>query len=842
MPANTSATFYVDILTDQLVEAAEAFTLEAVVSIPTSGSRQFFQAGNPSPVISKTINDSEVVLLSLVDPYPATDTYTEGSYIDYSLTSDVSIDSSLAGQAFSINVTGVSAEDYTITTQSGLTYDAGDNTYTYSAGDVNHSFRLSIINDGLIENSEELTLSIAEVAGSELKVNNSDFSSVKTIQDTNIMDKITLTLAETPSSSATVNEGSTLTFTLTNEQAIAKGVVGTTIDLGLSTTLESTDYTIRFPESGDVNYDANYDGLLTASGDVLTYVVPSTGTSGVAVPANTSATFYVEILTDNLVEADESFTLEAVVSTPMPGTRQFFQAVNPTPSLTKNINSKDFIDVYLTSDADDIIEAETNSAVAVYWNSPEIDKELLDVVTQSLDVVATLESSTATQSTSSDVNDFSLPGEDIGDFNDLASFELITHTTDASNLAGGSGSALISIHEDDEIEETETINVALTLSSTSHPLSPFIRFIDSSTEDVLDDLKNSYSYSIVDDPEGVEKLTVTSETYLGGFAPEDKTSELIEGGSIRIKLCYPEGKTITATDLSFTMKVADTVTADTSIYKYITTPDDSLSPTNLESGVLVNTDMTGFTLEDGSMCKTAATITTTENTSIQSESFTLQLATSDTRCAGAQCFADAFFTVINNDLTSLVSTGLTQCVEEGVDKRRAVDCTNANVSDPYRHQDAWAKPYPNLAYTLINEDSKPVIKKSTGHSAQFCFQDNATGLIWSNSSQAVNNQSASVTLNDCNLQDKTGSLPTVQELITLLDLNPQSTTKPLIGSNNLLEFLHVGNTFESAHARYWTSTLCGTDKYMTVDMVTGLVACKDATESDDQSLHIKVYK
>ena len=232
--------------------------------------------------------------------------------------------------------------------------------------------------------------------------------------------------------------------------------------------------------------------------------------------------------------------------------------------------------------------------------------------------------------------------------------------------------------------------------------------------------------------------------------------------------------------------------------------------------------------------------------------------TSDSRCDSQCLLEDQVVTIINNDLINMLDTGLEECVYgPEIDKSNFSNDSSIDIpcvyrtNDNYKYQDGYETTYyPALAYTYItnNGNASPIKPDTATDGVSLCFQDNATGFIWSSSSELSSfNEAGDVILADCDLaeQGRDWALPSVQELMTIMNLNPMGSTKPL--NSNDLAFNATNSpssNFASDYSRYWSSDSCVVGVITgqwTVDFISGHLSCNATTDSDTNYV-IKVYK
>jgi hypothetical protein len=234
-----------------------------------------------------------------------------------------------------------------------------------------------------------------------------------------------------------------------------------------------------------------------------------------------------------------------------------------------------------------------------------------------------------------------------------------------------------------------------------------------------------------------------------------------------------------------------------------------------------------------------------DDTPDQNLAFDISMPTGDVRVSETNILNSSLL-ILNTDLINLVDTGLIECVESGRNERWDTPCDSADIGPKgnYLKQDAVETDhYPKLAFTYVTDGTQPSLTKpNTDDGEQFCFQDNSTGLIWSDSSSLTQFNSIP-TLDSCDLPINSWRLPTVQELITIMELNPVGDTKPLQG--NILNLEKSGNNFWEHHSKYWSSDECNiggvSGGRWVVDLLSGHVECSGIDEADT-NFAIKVYK
>ena len=434
-------------------------------------------------------------------------------------------------------------------------------------------------------------------------------------------------------------------------------------------------------------------------------------------------------------------------------------------------------------------------------------------------------------------NDYSLPA---------VSLPLQGTTGEVASFNNGEQNKVITITPDDAIELEESFNIEVPVKS----------YITAENTNTAFTITNSDFLRV--SLETTEPTTDTTNYNLNVCRPVDKT---IEGGNITL-----------TTSLS---KVEDNLYQVIDDVTHLSCADIGLeSGTDLECKDNIEGKIAEFekTIAAGDVleCDTTGTtlFTFTPHNSIQPNKWFNIEVTTDERCDITNtdsCIDSTDVIVQNNKLTNVLDTGATQCLQ-GKNKRWAGDCNEVddktifNIID-YRKQDAAQATgennvYPNLAYTYVNSTGQPVPKKPT--TGEVCVQDNNTGFIWSGTvldtganTRIYQDLSGTTEFDDydcgiINTVDKSWQLPTVQELMTILDVEKLKTTRELgikytdtDGRNIEGAPQFYFDEFLNHSASYWTSTSCETNKYFVLNFLTGELAC---AANDEEHSIMMVYK
>ena len=244
--ANETQTFTVSTTQDALLEGDETFT----VGLSVSGTSQTVTATDTG---TGTIQDDDSASVSVSDA-----SATEGS----SLTFTVTLDQAVSG---GLTVT----PSYTNGTASGSDYTANTTALSFSGtANETQTFTVSTTQDAALEGDETFTVGLS-VSATTLKVTATD-TGIGTIQDDDS--------ASVSVSDASATEGSSLTFTVTLDQAVSGGLT-VTPSFTNGTATQGSDYTAN------------------------TTALSFSGTAG------ETQTFTVSTTDDAVVEGDETFTV-----------------------------------------------------------------------------------------------------------------------------------------------------------------------------------------------------------------------------------------------------------------------------------------------------------------------------------------------------------------------------------------------------------------------------------------------------------------------------------------------------------------------------------------------------
>jgi len=622
-------------------------------------------------------------------------------------------------------------------------------------------------------------------------------------------DKTELFILKLPDSSNAEGDSGTdqIIYTISWDKAVSDDVPALSVGLDFSsgTALLNTDFTVT----------GLSDGFLQFS-------------HGSGLSANGSQNFTVNIIGEDRIELTE--TIIPSLSPHIPSLEYMTIDADNKSGRTHSIVNDDFI--YLSLTGDRTVEEDSVDIANIYWTGGVT--EALPVIKYDINVSGT--------------------GISSADYDVAATMPSI-NVVAGSILANADGSTILSINEDNIVEPDETLQVSLSLSGDEGQLATLNQFVKI--------LQPEYRYTIEND----DFVTAGLKYYKSNSL----TTLIEEGGEVRLEFCVPADKTYQSGsgDISFTVNPATRNDTESSTYKNATCDDAGLTTNgnisflNDAAGAVacnawsVERNLSLDGLSSGA-CTEATLATAVDNSATDPNAFfDLSVVTSDARYLGSDII-NGTFVMINDDFINLLDTGLMECVESGLDKRWGVLCSGYSESPKgaYLKQDAAETDfYPDLIYTFVDSNGQPAVSKPS--SGEVCVQDSATGLIWSASVES-NTVADDFVIDyegddspqdewDCGLANevdgRTWQLPTVQELVSIMDLNPVSAAKPLNG-NTVFGFKSTSTNFYTATSRYWSSDLCtittADDGAWTVDFITGHVACEAKTSEINSKMF--VYK
>lgn len=270
-----------------------AFTI--VPSVPSAAGAAFHPMVPAKPTLTLSSNATS-------------NRVSEGGQVTYTITSDIAPSSDL-----SIDVqTGGSAN---LGDEPDNGDDASDilNSYTILSGQTSVTFTVDVYVDNVIEDDEDITVSLQDQFGNDPNYIVGSTNQVRTIINSNGSDL--MPLLTVTASNETVDEGSNMTFTV-------------------RTTVES---------NRDIDFNVDLGGTATGDAD---YVVPEDDSYTIAA-GSTSVQIQIQARRDDLVESDESFVFSLLDATPRAGATASYR-LGSESSATVTIQSGDLPEMTIT--------------------------------------------------------------------------------------------------------------------------------------------------------------------------------------------------------------------------------------------------------------------------------------------------------------------------------------------------------------------------------------------------------------------------------------------------------------------------------------------------------------
>ena len=526
--AGETQTITVGTIEDAVVEGDETFTVSLSVSDAPAG----VTAGSPA---TGTITDDDVPAVTIADASAG-----EGDPITFTVRLNKAVSGGLTVTPSFSDGTATQGTDYTENTAAL--------SFTGTAGEE-QTFTVATTEDEIVEENETFTVSLT-VSGTSTPVTATDTATGGITDDDGglIGGNDTVTIAD-----ASAVEGASLTFTVTLNRAVQGGLT-VTPSFTDGTATKGTDYT---ENTGGLSF---------------------TGTAG------ETQTFTVATTEDEVVEADETFTVSLSVSDAPAG-------VTAGSSATGTIT-------------DDDVPAVTIADASAGEGDPITFTVRLDkAVSGGLTVTPSFSDGTATQGTDYTENTAGL------------SF---------TGTAGEEQTFTVATTEDEIVEENETFTVSLTVSGTSTPVTA----TDTATGTITDDdgglIGGNDTVTIADaSAEEGESLTFTVTL-----------NRAVQGG-LTVTPAFSDGTATEGTDytentaaLSFTGTAGEerTFTVSTiedEVVEGAETFAVSLSVSDAPAGVTAGSPATGtITDDDGGTTGEGATVTIANADAVEGESLT----------------------------------------------------------------------------------------------------------------------------------------------------------------------------------------------------------------------------
>ena len=810
-------TLTLEVLNDNFMEPDE--TIDVTLNSIAVDTHELI-ASFPGASYSSTISANDTATITVSAPQDSGADITsgdedslddEGNPVNTVLAYDVTISNKIAKNAPTITLEVESADTAAVETEDFIIADLPVHTSGSETLSFNSPLNLTIKADNTLELDELVKVGLSVTAGTLDTFNEINY----TINNDDV-----LTINVTGASGAAVDEATSnaLTYTLT----------GANMAVDSTELLVASNYpTIAFTHA--------ISGTATGSGTDFTAPADfNVHTLGTPQNNGTFTTAGLSIVNDEIVEQDETIIFAFSENA---STDDVIITVNDadTNAFTYTINNNDFINIDFRCDTG-TCDGSLSEAGTINNNNSLQVVVLSDYVSQGL---------SAAERTVT----FNVSGDDAGsaeEGNDkdyqLAPVELLVSAS-ADDDAG----SIISVNNDAAIELTENFNIEKAHSS----------FITTNYAQTAFTIKSDDVFTVTPLLTQVTGST-TDQVYSVELCKEENDD--IEGGDIILTTTVQQAKD----DMDVVIESVSSLScADIQLAAGI-----NCAP--LDSGDSIEISST---LTAGSIPQCGSTLSTTlftlnGHTSIKSNEWFNVGITSDERCDSQTCAAATDVVVLNNQLSNVLDTGLTQCLESGLDKRWAIDC--ASVSTGYEKQDAVQtdgtvsiNQYPDLAYTFVNDAGQPVAERPD--SGEVCVQDNNTGFIWSGTILEAGENSRSYdvltdigerTDYDCNIADDAGAslswqLPSVQDLMSIMDIENLKKARDLgvrftdidtqsdVAEGDVI-FYESGRV-QVHSASYWTSTACAHNKYFTVNFLNGELSCSGTTGSDKHSI-MMLYK
>ena len=482
IPAGTTQTFNVAILNDAVIEEDETF---AVAIVPTPGS-------------GTVIGEESVATVTIVDTTDPPPT----PIVEFSSAStSITVNENGVSPTLVLELTSGSAPaSVNVTTVNGSASAPGDftavsQTVTFPAGSTTQSLVIPILTDTIVEPTETFTVTLSEVTEGNTAVGINDMATI-TIIDT------------TPPPSPIVQFASASTLITVDEN-------------GTSPTLNLEIISGAAPASIDVT---TVNGSASAPGDFAAI------SQTITIPAGSAGeSFVVSILTDTLIESNETFSVEL---SPTPGSNT---VIGPNETSTITI-------IDTTPPPPPTVQfADGSASITVNENgaSPTLELEVVSGMTPASVVVTTVN----------------------GSANAPDDFEALNQTI-TFPAGSTSQSFTVSILTDALVEADESFTVSLSategsntligannlstvtiVDTTPPPPPPTVEFTASSTELTVNENGESPTLTLVISSGSAPASVVVTSTNGSAIAPEDyqAVSQTIE---------FPAGAASTAFQVS----------------------------------------------------------------------------------------------------------------------------------------------------------------------------------------------------------------------------------------------------------------------------------------------------
>ena len=580
--AGETQTFTVSTTEDTTLEGSETFTVGLAVSNAPSGV-------TATDTGTGTINDDEGSATVTVNDASA----SEGDDITFTVTLDQAVQGGLTVTPSFTDVTAVEGADY------------DENTAALSfSGTANETqtFTVSTTEDAVLEGNETFTVGLS-VSGTTLSVTATD-TGTGTLNDD---DSAAVTVND-----ASADEGDSMTFTVTLDQAVQGGL---TVTPGFTdvTAVEGTDY------------------------DENTSALSFTGT------ANETKTFTVDTTEDAVLEGNETFTVGLTVS----GTTL---SVTATDTGTGTVNNDDGATVTINdasaSEGDDITFTVTLGAAVAggltvtpsFTDVTAVEGTDYDENTSALSFTGTAnETKTFTVSTTEDA---ALEGNETFTVGLSVSNSSVTATDTGTGTINNDDSATVTIN-DASADEGDSMTFTVTLDkAVQGGLTVTPSFTDGTATEGTDYEENTTALSFTGTANETKTFTVFTtedavlegnETFTVGLAVSNAPSGVTATDTGTGTINNDDGATVTINDASasegdsmtFTVSLGDAVAGGLTV-----TP--SFTDVTAVEGTDYDENTTALSFTGTANETKTFTVSTTDDEVLEHpETFTVGLSVSD---------------------------------------------------------------------------------------------------------------------------------------------------------------------------------------------------------------------
>lgn len=617
-----------------------------------------------------------------------------------------------------------------------------------------------------------------------------------------------------------IKDDDNLVITFTDPvQGVDEGTnVDTTTPVTLSYNVNNTissdvpDITIT-PQNDDSTNQIEGDDLASGFSDIALHIQNNSGTDTEFTQDQTHTLQYVA---DSIVEIDEQHAFGYNVDTnDLLGDRISLVYQNSPSGISITLNNDDFVYLSLdcAPDCSEIQEGDTDA-----------DNGSINLTVEAV---------------------YTIDGIDLG----LNDNKVRVEFSESSPDLVGSG----------DVGLTDAGLVTINQSSSAGDLIPVLNVVGD--RDIEKDESSSLTFTL---PEFVkfstgqaltQSFTIKNDDYFSvATVSGSPMNRMLEGESFTLNICIPNEHSlpsdVPAIALSSTFSsddIAESTVSQPLECADVTLPDSQSAA--CQSPGLISDHVSTLVLNgsnfSGGDCNQMPIFTSLDNEDGYSKWANVSLSSSsDERFQNFD--QDIDLLVVNNDLTNMVDTGLTDCLASDLSSTES--CLDHTGQDAAETQDD-SQAYPDLKFTYVSNVGDPILQANNST----CLQDNATGFIWSkpisdgqeyavvrDQLQSISDLKASY---GCGFQDDSTlswQHPSIEDLMTLLDLS-------LLGQSHPAQIRYLEETNWTAnhsgspitHARYWSSTSCGGANYLTLDFSTGIVAC---THKNTESAQLIIYK